>query len=277
MMHQEYKLITQDGLNLYAQAWLSEVPARAVVVIIHGIGEHSGRYAHVAQIFAKNGFHTYVYDQRGHGKSEGPRGHTPTYQHLMDDLSLAIQQAHQITSKDLPIFLYGHSMGALEVLIYGLQEEKIKVKGTIATGTSLDLQETSKIKILLARIMSPLIPKFTLSNGLDVNALSRDVQVVKAYVEDPLVHDRVSARLGMFFISGAEQILKQASAWHSPLLIMHGSEDRLSGIRGTELFVEKASGGVTYKRWEHLYHEIHNEPEKAEVIQTMVDWINEQL
>lgn len=274
--HQEYQLNTQDGLRLYAQAWLSEKPAKALVVIVHGIGEHSGRYEHVAQAFTENGFHTFSYDQRGHGRSDGKIGHTPTYQHLMDDISLAIQYARQATSEDLPVFLYGLSLGALEVIFYGLQKPN-QVKGTIATGLPIDLSETSKVKILIGRLMNPLMPTFTMANGLDVNVLSRDAQVVKAYVDDPLVHDRVTARLGMFLIDGAQQVLEQASAWHSPLLLMHGSEDRLSGIRGAEQFAEKASGGVTYKRWEGFYHEIHNEPQKAEVVQTMVDWISQQL
>lgn len=275
-MHRECQLTTNDGLNLYTQAWLSETPAKALVVIAHGLGEHSGRYAHVAHAFTENSIHAYSFDQRGHGKSEGPRGHIPTYQQLMDDFSLTLSQASKVTSEDLPVFLYGHSLGALEVIFYGLKNEN-NVRGTIATGLPLDLISTNKIKILFAKMVNPLIPKLTLTNGLDVYTLSRDLDVVKAYMDDPLVHDKASIRLGMFLLEGAEQILKDAPSWNRPLLLMHGSEDKICGIDATERFAQTISGEITFKRWEGLFHEIHNEPEKDEVIQTMVDWIENQL
>jgi alpha-beta hydrolase superfamily lysophospholipase len=276
MPHEEFELKTKDGLKLYVQAWLTEKPAKALVVIVHGLGEHSGRYAHVAEAFNTNGLQVFSYDQRGHGKSEGPRGHTPSYQHLMDDISLAIQQARQVAGDSLPVFLYGHSLGALEVLYYGLMV-KNELKGIIATSPPLDLSSTSKTTKTMAKIMNPILPGLTMANGLDVNALSRDPAVVEAYKSDPLVHDKVSVRLGMFMFAGAEEVLAAAKDWHSPLLLMHGTEDRICGIKGSEAFFEAVEGDVTFKRWEGLYHETHNEPEKAEVIQAMVDWIKNRL
>jgi len=103
---QEYELTTKDGLKLFAQAWKPENPAKALAVIVHGLGEHSGRYKHVAEAFTKNGIYSFSYDQRGHGRSEGLKGHTPTYGNLMDDLGIAIDHAHRTAGEELPIFLY---------------------------------------------------------------------------------------------------------------------------------------------------------------------------
>ncbi len=267
---------TPDGLELKAHAWTSEVDSRGIVVLVHGLGEHLMRYAHVAKVFNDNGLHVYAFDQRGHGRSEGPRGHTPSGDQLMADIKQAIQQAKTKLGADLPVFLYGHSLGALEVLYFGSTQQET-LKGIIATSPPLDLSSTPKSKLTMAKLMNPLLPKLTMPNGLDTNALSHDTAVVEAYKTDPLVHGQISVRLGYFMISGAEKVMAAASVWHYPLLLMHGSEDRICGIKGTEELVSRLKGDVTYKRWEGLYHETHNEPQKAEVIQTMVDWINARL
>lgn len=276
MNQKSQELIASDGLKLYAQSWSTERKPKALVVIIHGLGEHSGRYAHVAKIFNENGMQVFSFDQRGHGKSEGPRGHTPSAEQLMYDIVKAIHVAKETFGTELPVFLYGHSLGALEVLYFGatIQED---LKGIIATSPPLDLTSTPKSKIFLAKLLNPLFPKLTMPNGLDTNALSRDTTVVDAYKADPLVHDQISVQLGFFLMTGAQKITAAAPTWYYPLLLMHGSEDRLCGIRGTEELVKVLTGDITYKRWEGLYHETHNEPEKAEVIQTMVDWIKARI
>ena len=273
---ESHELIASDGLKLFSQSWTTERKPKALVVIIHGVGEHSGRYAHVARVFNENRFHVFSFDQRGHGKSEGPRGHTPSTEQLMYDIIKAIHVAKETFGTELPVFLYGHSLGALEVLYFGttIQEELI---GIIATSPPLDLSSTPKSKIILAKIINPILPKLTLSNGLDTNALSRDTTVVEAYRADPLVHDRISARLGYFVITGPGKIMAAAPKWHYPLLLMHGTEDRICGIKGTDALFEKLQGDITYKRWEGLYHEPHNEPEKEEVIGAMVDWIKARI
>lgn len=272
MALQESQFVTKDGLTLFTRAWMTEKPAKALVVIVHGIGEHCGRYKHVAQIFNDYGFHVFSYDQRGHGKSEGPRGHTPSNQHLMDDLSLAIQQARLLAGSELPLFLYGHSMGGLEVLYYGLQKPA-GIKGCIVTAPSIKIASTDPFKIFLAKTLNPILPKLTLPTGLDVTALSRDPQVIKDYQNDPLVHDLASTRLGMFIIGGAGEVLEKASTWNLPLLLMHGSEDRLADISGSQEFFAKLTGDVTFKPWTGMYHEIHNEPEQLQVIRTAADWM----
>jgi len=272
----DHELIASDGLKLYAQSWPTERKPKALIVIVHGLGEHSGRYAHVARIFNENHFHVYAFDQRGHGRSEGPRGHTPSAEQLMYDIVKAINVAKETFGTDLPVFLYGHSLGALEVLYFGATIEE-DLKGIIATSPPLDLSSTPKSKIALAKIMNPILPKLAMPNGLDTNALSHDTAVVEAYKADPLVHDKISVRLGYFMITGAEKIMASAPTWHYPLLLMHGTEDGICGIKGTDALYEKMQGDITYKRWEGLYHETHNEPEKEEVIGAMVNWIKAHL
>ncbi len=277
MTQNEHQFTTKDGLKLYSKVWMSDKPAKALVLLVHGLGEHLERYDHVAKIFNENGFHIYSFDQRGHGKSEGKRGHTPSAQHLMDDILLALQKIREEFGETLPVFLYGHSLGALEVLYFGTKEKAI-VKGIIATSPPLELSGTPESKKKLAKFMNNFLPGMTMPNGLDAKGLSHDEEVVKAYQTDPLVHDKISVRLGMFMFEGAEVVLSEANNWQSPLLLMHGTDDPICDIKGSDKFFEQlAYGDVTYKRWEGLYHETHNEPEKAEVIQTMVDWIKQRL
>jgi alpha-beta hydrolase superfamily lysophospholipase len=263
---------TSDGLQVFGQVWLTEQPPKAGVVIVHGLGEHCGRYEHVAQFFAENGLHTFGFDQRGFGKTCGKRGHTASFQQLMEDISLAIQQAKQTLGADLPLFLYGHSMGGLEVLYYGLFAEST-LAGIIATAPGLDLSNFSKAKITLAKLGSSLFPKMTIATGLNVEMLSRDPQVVETYRNDPLVHGLTSFRLAESSFTAIQKVLADAARWQKPLLLMHGIEDHIVSINGTDTFYQSVSGDITYIRWEDLYHEVHNEPEKEQVLQKMVDWI----
>jgi len=276
MEHKEFQIKTTDGLNLFAQVWLTKKPAKALVVIVHGLGEHSSRYGHVAKIFNEQGFNVFAFDLRGHGRSEGPLGRIPSYAQFNSDITSAVTFAKQEYGKDQPVFMYGHSLGASAVLYCGLLPD-LDLNGIIATSPSMDISSTSKVKILLAKILNPILPGFTMSSGLDANTLSRDKTVVEAYKNDPLVHDQVSVRLGRYIMEAGEIATKQASHWYLPLLVMHGTEDRLCGIKGTDAFMELLKGDITYKRWEGLYHETHNEPEKEYVIQFMADWINAHI
>ena len=184
----------------------------------------------------------------------------------MDDLTLAIGEARQLAGAEMPLFLYGHSMGGLEVLFYGCQPERYK---RLHRHRTLHQDRLHRPLQNLPRQDHEPDPAeiLTLPTGLDVTALSRDGQVIKDYQNDPLVHGLASTRLGMFIIGGAEEVLKKASTWNHPLLLMHGTEDRLGIITGSEEFFSKISGDVTFKPWKGLYHELHNEPEKAQVIQ----------
>jgi alpha-beta hydrolase superfamily lysophospholipase len=272
MNQKQLEWSTSDGLQVFGQAWLTEKKPKAGIVIVHGLGEHCGRYAHVAQFFTDNGIHVFGFDQRGFGKTGGLRGHTPSFQQLMADITLAVEQAQEVLGADLPLLLYGHSMGGLEALYYGLFVENT-LDGMIVTAPGLDLSGFSKAKRTMAKLGSKLFPRMTIVTGLDVKGLSHDPQVVEDYQNDPLVHNRSSFKLAASSIEAIQKVLDNAASWQLPLLLMHGTEDRVVSINGTEAFYQIAKGDITYLRWEGLYHEIHNEPEKAQVLQKMVDWI----
>jgi len=267
-------LMTQDGLGLHLTRWEPDASSRAVVYLIHGLGDHSGRYTHVAEALSEARISCWALDLRGHGKSDGARGHTPSLGRLLDDVSLMVQENTQAK----PAFLYGHSLGAAIALEFGrLRPEGLS--GVIGTGPWLRLRFSPPgYKLVLAKLLPKVIPALALPNGLDVDAISRDRTIVKSYVNDPLVHDRITTQLGASMLSLGAELLAQAGTFHLPLLLIHGEADRLTDPSATRAFFEGAgSVDKTLKIWPGLFHEVHNEPEKAEVISSIISWIEERI
>ena len=264
---------SKDHLNIYARYWQPEGNCKGTVCLVHGLGEYSGRYAHVGQFLKSSGYALFATDLRGHGKSEGQRGHSPSMEALREDMSKQLEEA-QKQVLDAPVFLYGHSLGGTLVLSYGIRINP-KINGVIATGPLLRTGfEPPAWKLSLGRLMRSLLPTFTMSNEIDRDGLSRDPQVVHAYKTDPLVHDRLSAQLGIDMIEEGLWLLENASALEIPTLIMHGSDDRLCSPQASQAFTEKAGMLCTLKIWEGQYHEIHNEPEKEQVLEYLVRWLD---
>ncbi len=274
ILQREFKLTTNDGLELFAKSWGDPQASRAAVVLVHGLGEHCRRYEHVAQAFVSESLYVLGFDQRGHGRSPGKRGLIPSYDQPLEDLTVALERAHADASS-LPLFLYGHSLGGLEVLHYGLVR-KPELQGVIATSPAL-IVSTSTLNRLMAGLMKHVAPNMIVANGLDASALSRDPQVGQAYLQDPLVHDKVSVRLGSYMMDMGRYVLDHATEWSLPLYLAHGTADRICQFEGSAQFAAHAGAKVTFHPWEGLYHETHNELNKDEVIQAMLDWINAQL
>ncbi len=272
---EEFSLQTDDGLSLYAHSWLPSGGLNGVVALIHGIGEHVNRYAHLAAALNQAGFALYGYDQRGHGKSPGKRGHVPTYDALLDDVGLFCNEiGHR--HPDVPLFLYGHSMGGNIVLNYVMKRNPA-LAGVVASAPSLRLAfEPPALKVALGRMMNHIWPAFTQPSGLDTKALSRDMQVVRRYEADPLVHDKVSARLFVGFFEAGFWALDHAAEISLPLLILHGSEDALTSAEASRQFAASVGENCTLKIWEGLYHEIHNEPEQDQVFALTIEWLQTQ-
>lgn len=277
MKHEEFSWKQADK-KIYGQAWRTEKP-KAALCIIHGFGEHSGRYADAANFFVENGFSVYAIDQFGHGKTEGKRGFSPSYEETLESVQGLIRFAREQT-KEVPVFVWGHSMGGNVVLNY-LLRRKPMVAGAIAGSPWLRLAfEPPKLKIALAKIMRNIYPAFAENTNLDTTTISRDSEQVKKYVNDPLVHGQTTA--GTFFETYEAGIyaLEHASEISVPLFLIHGSGDRLIDPKGSADFYAKAPKGlVTYKEYPGFYHELINEPEpdRTTVLNDILTWLNSQI
>lgn len=268
-------ILSRDGLKIatFSNHFKSE---KGVMIITHGMGEHSMRYMEMVDFFTNVGYTVISFDIRGHGLSEGKRGHTPGYEFLMDD----IERVYTQVKKDypsLPIFLFGHSMGGNLVLNFLLRKPN-SICGAIVTGAYLKLGfEPPKWKIILAKLSSSIWPTLSQPTELELDALSRNKEVIRKYENDELVHDRITSA---FFINvhfAGQYVIDHANEIKTPLLVMHGMEDRLTSPKGSQEFASNSGENVHLKMWDGLYHELHNEPEKQEIFNYEMEWMNKLL
>ena len=268
--------LSNDGVELYAQKWDPDSDPKALICLVHGLGEHSGRYRHWAEKLNEAGYALLAFDLRGHGKSGGPRGDTPSFDHFADDLSILLTTGEELYP-GLPRFLYGHSLGGLITLYYLIQRQP-SLKGSIVTSPGLrTMVDRQKFKIAAARILGTLIPKASIPNGLDLDGLCRDEQVVKDYIADPLVHDRVSLRLGKKMFEAITYVFGRAADIKTPLLLMHGNDDWITFPEGSEEIAESLTCDKELKICEGCYHELHNEPNQDEIFQIIKEWLDRKL
>lgn len=265
-------------LQLYARHWpVGEGAARAVVALVHGQGEHSGRYAHLATWLNDRQIAVLAYDQQGFGKSDGPRGHAPSAEAYFNDVAILLEQTRQ-RYPGVPVFLYGHSMGGNVVLNYALRRQPVGLAGLIATGPWIRLAfEPPAIKVWAGRLLRGLLPKLSLPSGLDTNQISSDPNVVQAYLADPLVHDRVSAAAGIDLIESAAWLNRYSGPVPCPALLMHGGSDGLTSAPATRELAGRLQGDVTHHEWPGLFHEIHNEPSQTAVFEFTLAWLEAHL
>ena len=277
MHHFQTSWRSTDGLKLFAQGWEPvDIPQKAVVCLVHGLGEHTSRYTHVAQAFCNQGFALFGFDLRGHGQSDGKHGHFESIELVLQDIDILLEQARECYN-GFPIILFGHSLGGVLVLYYTLTR-KPSIKAVIATNPGLITAiEKQPLKVLTAKILGSLIPKATLSSGLMVTAISRDPEVVKAYKHDPLVHNKVSLGFGKIMLAVTKWTLAHANQFPLPLLLMYGSKDAIAFPEGSKKFAGQIPKGCQLVEWEGAYHELHNEPEKKMVFEKIVRWMKELL
>ena len=273
---QETECISLDGINLKGSHWPAAKESIANVLIIHGLGEHHRRYDHVAKAFTERGFNVYAYDQRGHGVSGGKRGHSPSQEHLHDDLEKNIKKIQE--RSELPLFVYGHSFGGNVLTSYLQKRGTANIKGAIISAPWFRLAfEPPKLEVALGRMMNYIWPAFTQSNQLDHNDLTNDVAVNEAYKNDPLVHDKISAALFVNAYAAGYQCIDNASDLKINALLVHGQNDPLIDVNGSEDFIKNAGDNVSLKVWSETKHEPHNDLKKEEVISYISDWISDQL
>jgi alpha-beta hydrolase superfamily lysophospholipase len=245
---------------------------RGVVVIVHGLGEHAGRYDHVARKLNAWGFAVRGYDQCGHGESGGAPGSLPTDTRLLDDLADIIDSTRSRMVKGLPLILLGHSMGGLvagRFVSLGIR----KVDALVMSSPALNPGLNAFQKFLLA-VLPRYAPNLRVSNGVKPQFISHDPAIVQAYRNDRLVHDRISARLAKFIADAGPATVARASGWQVPTLLMYAGDDRLLNPQGSRDFAAAAPRDVvTSICFESLYHEIFNELDSTEVFQTLRRWL----
>jgi acylglycerol lipase len=273
MTHQELSWQSHDNLKIFGQYWLPDAQPKAVLCLVHGMGEHSGRYQTLIDALIPHGFAVMALDHRGHGKSEGQRGHTPDFEHLLNDVQVFLRQVSN-HFPHIPQILFGHSMGGCIVLNYALRRQPA-LKGVIASAPLLRLAfQPNALQVLLAKAVNPLLPRLTQPTRLDVNGLSRDAEVVNDYRQDKLNHDKITPRFFIEIMRAGEWALANAHTLSIPLLLYHGTADRITSHQASEQFAEKSPREFTkFKLWEGYFHELHHEIGKEQVLETLLKWI----
>jgi len=263
-------LTTTDGLTLHLREW-PRPDARGTVLIVHGLGEHIGRYAHIAAQLNAWGWNVVGHDQRGHGASEGARGALAQRDDLLRDLALVIDAVR--AQNPGPLVLFGHSLGGLVAARF-VAERLRAVDALVLSSPALDAGMNAFQKLLLA-VLGPLAPNLAVNNGLKPAWISRDPAVVQAYVADPLVHDRVTPKLVRFIVDGGEFVRARAARWAVPTLLLWAGSDRCVAPAGSAALAAAAPKSVlTARVFAPLFHEIFNEPEQREVFAVLGDWLS---
>jgi alpha-beta hydrolase superfamily lysophospholipase len=275
MTVKEETLKTPDGTTLYAKIYGREKP-RGGIVLIHGFGEHSGRYEALIRHLLDKGYAVQAYDHRGHGKSAGLYGHIDRFGQYEEDLDFVVSTSGARLGTD-KLFLIGHSMGGLVALRY-LTTARHRIEGAVISAPLIEIAaKVPPHKLLLARASAALFPRLRMKNEIDPMVLSRDAEIGRAYAADPLVGKMVSTRWFLEALGAMEELRRQAAQITLPVFVMHGTEDRLANVEATKrLFETLASGDKELKIYEGYYHELFNEPEKQEIYERLTDWLDKR-
>ena len=277
LQHTEGGFEGARGTRIYYQSWMSPRKAKAVLVIAHGIGEHGGRYAQLADYFTKRNLAVWACDYRGHGKSDGKRGHVDNFDDYLADLGQMIRIAKD-HSPGVRTFLLGLSLGGLIAMFYA-EKHPSDLDGLILSGPAL--REKMKIppaKAFIAKAFSRIMPTFTTGTGLDPNLLSHDKEVVKKYVEDPLVHKVATARWFTEYRRAQEETMRLADELALPCLIIQGGADGIiDPTVATELYKRIKGSDKTLKVYDGFYHESLNEIGKESVLADIDTWLSARI
>ncbi len=267
-------LLTKDGLRLHRRVWSADTP-RAVVLLVHGFGEHTGRYEHVAAALNDAGYTLASYDQRGWGRSEGRSAFVRRIDDYTDDLALALAQVRS-EHPDLPLFLFGHSMGGLVVTLFAI-DHKPEVSGLVLSGSAFESDESPFLQSI-GRVIGKWFPKLPTA-PLTWHYISRSPEVIAAAEADPMYYKgRIIAATGAAMLDGMDRVQAQMEAITYPFLAFHGGADRVTNPQGSrDLYRRAASADKTLKIYDGLYHETLNEPEQAEVLADFIAWLDARI
>lgn len=268
-----------DGTRLFSRRVRVESP-RAGLLIAHGLGEHSGRYARLAEGLAAMGIAVFSFDHRGHGQSDGKRGHVRHFSQYTDDLDQMIDRSRHALPEGAPLFLLGHSMGGVIALVYAA-EHGDKIEGMVVSSPGLaPTAPPSVLRLALVRLMSAVFPSLSFDNNLDPQVLSHDPNTVNAYIEDPLVHRRISARWVTSFLSAGKTALEDAPRIKTPILMQVAGDDRIVSPEASRRFFKQlGSPDKTLRVYKYLFHEIYNEKKqyRKQVVRDLESWIKDHV
>lgn len=275
MTHETGTRTSPDGMTLFTRSWTPDRPLRGIVVLVHGVHEHSGRYAYLASALMARGIGVRTLDLRGHGQSDGPRGQVETFGDYVTDVSPFLEEI--LAEADVPVFLMGHSMGGLVVAATVVERGTKGLAGIVLSSPALQVNSPAPLRAL-APFVARWLPDLPVTK-LDLSRLSRDPTVGRAYREDPLTIKRgVTARLGLEILATTERVREHAQAFDVPLYLFHGTDDRLTDPDGTRWLAEHAAtDDVTLTIYDGYYHETMNEPERDDVIGALADWLDAHL
>ncbi len=278
MKHETGFLNEMGDRRVFYQYWLPQSDPRAVLLLVHGLAEHSGRYGNLINHFVPLGYGIYGFDLPGHGKSHGKRVYVKRFHEYTETLAAYLKKVRD-HHPHAPLFLVGHSMGSLISTVF-LTERQTDFAGAVLSGPGVVKvpENISKATIFAGRIFSVLLPKIGLI-ALDVNNVSRDRSVVDAYVKDPLVNKgKTTARLAAEILRNMQTIPDKASDIKLPILLLQGGDDRLVDPSGAQMLFEQVNASdKTLNVYDGLYHEIFNEPERKQVLGDMETWLEEHL
>ncbi len=273
-----------DGMELFARHWLPEDEPKAHIAVVHGYGEHSGRYAPFADWMTTRGYAVHACDLRGHGRSPGKRGHVDRWQAFHGDAAALIAAIRARYGEDVPLFLFGHSMGGLIVLGYAIDygaDLGEGLRGLIASGPALAQgQGVPAWLYSLAKALAAIVPRLQMNSHLDASGLSHDESVVRAYLQDPLVHSLGTTRMASEMDREMKRVMALAGRWpvDVPLLILHGGADHFAPPESSARFFE-AVAARDKRRIEYpgFYHEVINEIGREQVLRDITEWLELHL
>lgn len=274
--HSEGRFTGSAGARLFYQAWRPvHRPPRAILLNLHGLGDHSGLYPNLGSRIPEVGLALYAYDMRGNGRSPGQRAYLRGWYQYREDLHAFLAQVRE-WEPGLPVFLLGNSLGGLVVLEYALHHAGLA--GVIAAAPPLGKLGVPPILMGLGRLLSRVLPRFSLRVGMDLTGLARDPAVVEAVLADPLFHRRGTARLSTEVTAAIDRVQSGASSFRVPILILHGTADRMVPPDGSRTFFSKVRfSGSELKEYPGAYHGLFADLNAAEVIGDLLGWIDARL
>jgi alpha-beta hydrolase superfamily lysophospholipase len=263
--------------NIYYQAWLPDGRVKAVLLVVHGAAEHSGRYMNIVNHFIPLGYGVYSLDHFGHGRSDGQRVYVESFDDYIEPLNTFYTMIRR-WQPDKPIFILGHSLGGLIETYYLLDHQK-EFTGAVVSAPSIKIQDTiSPMTITMGKLLSKITPKAGLL-ALDAKAVSKDPAVVEAYVTDPLVYTgKLTARLAAEMLRAMQRVTDEVGTISLPMIIVQGKADKLVDPSGAQMLYDKSgSTDKTLKMYDGLYHEVFNEPEREQVLTDVENWLESHL